>query len=75
MAKDSGIKIPERNYLRGPAWLIDGPGPFALLEELEDWRNECMKMLEQYPDHWQWVWEFRKVEDNIDTHWTKPDDD
>ena len=34
-----------------PHFLIDGPSPFAPIEELLPWRRECMAMLVEYPDH------------------------
>lgn len=46
-------------------FLIDGPGPFALLEELLAFRKECEDMLVEYPDHPQWRQELEAVNQSI----------
>ncbi len=48
-----------------PHFLIDGPSPFAPIEELLAFRRECMAMLGEYPSHSQWQSELETVEQAI----------
>lgn len=46
-------------------FLIDGPSPFAPLEELLAFRKQCKEMLVEYPDHPQWQQELEAVIQSI----------
>ena len=48
-----------------PHFLIDGPGPFAPIEELLAFRSECHAVLVEYPNHPQWQSELDSVEQAI----------
>jgi len=48
-----------------PFFLIDGPGPFASMEELLVFRRECRAMLLEYPNHGQWQSELDDVDQAI----------
>lgn len=56
------MNTSDRDY---PQFLIDGPSPFAPIEELLAFRRECMAMLGEYPDHSQWQFELESVEQAI----------
>ena len=49
-----------------PVFLIDGPTPFAPIDELIAWRDECLKMLSEYPGHPQWAGELASANEWID---------
>lgn len=55
-----------------PQFLIDGPSPFAPIEELLAFRRECMAMLGEYPDHSQWQSELESVEQAIARQFENP---
>lgn len=46
-------------------FLIDGPSPFAPLDELLAFRKECKAMLVEYPGHPQWLEELASVNQSI----------
>ena len=50
-----------------PVYLIDGPSAFAPLEELEAFRQQVLEMLEKYPNHPQWAYELKAVEEHIES--------
>jgi len=48
-----------------PYFLIDGPSPFAPVEELLAFRSECRAMLVAHPKHPQWQSELDNVDQAI----------
>ncbi len=56
------MTMGDRDY---PYSLIDGPNPFASIEELHAFRRECRAMLVEYPNHPQWLSELQNVDQAI----------